>query len=397
MEFFNFVDKDGDGYLTKDELHDSIENLNSWDKDPKPWHLEILEMCLDFGDKNGDGVVDFDEFVQIVVVSQPFTEKYKGPIKFGLVFFYFFLGCVVYINEDFVPDNCDYFQPLYYTDPATSVVYEQSSGLPSCTRDWTVTEALYFGAVTVSTVGYGDFGPHTDEMKIFTVIYILYGLGVVGSILADFAGQIIDSQQEAMMKKLDDDPDDGESPHGWKIALSFMGILVMVLIGTLFFSLNEDWTFVDAFYWSFVTCTTVGYGDLSLTKDGSRLFSFFYILTATMVVAAAIGNLASVSLEIRMEKKRKALLSRKLDMSMLADMDKDGDGVDAGEFLAAMLVHMELVTEDDCNRILQRFYELDEDGSGKLDSDDLAKLKPSVKNEGNNKLRPEDVVIEPIA
>jgi hypothetical protein len=40
---------------------------------------------------------------------------------------------------------------------------------------------------------------------------------------------------------------------------------------------------VDALYWSFVTATTVGYGDLSLTTRDSRIFSIFYIIVSTSV------------------------------------------------------------------------------------------------------------------
>lgn len=54
------------------------------------------------------------------------------------------------------------------------------------------------------------------------------------------------------------DPDDDQAPHAWKIILSILAIVTVVLIGATFFSLNEGWGFVDALYWSLVTTTTVG-------------------------------------------------------------------------------------------------------------------------------------------
>lgn len=71
-----------------------------------------------------------------------------------------------------------------------------------------------------------------------------------------------------------------------------------------------------------------GYGDMSLTKQSSRNFSIFYILVSTMVVAVALGNFGAVQMEIAAEKRRRELLSRKLDMNMISELDKDGDGVD---------------------------------------------------------------------
>ncbi|RKD68785.1 ion channel [Sinobaca qinghaiensis] len=40
-------------------------------------------------------------------------------------------------------------------------------------------DALYFSVVTLATVGYGDFSPQTDFGKIFAIIYILSGVGLI--------------------------------------------------------------------------------------------------------------------------------------------------------------------------------------------------------------------------
>lgn len=43
---------------------------------------------------------------------------------------------------------------------------------------WSWLDSIYFSVVTISTVGFGDFSPETAAGKIFTMIYILVGLGV---------------------------------------------------------------------------------------------------------------------------------------------------------------------------------------------------------------------------
>ncbi len=40
-------------------------------------------------------------------------------------------------------------------------------------------DALYLSVVTLTTLGYGDFTPATDLGKIFTVIYLFSGMGVL--------------------------------------------------------------------------------------------------------------------------------------------------------------------------------------------------------------------------
>lgn len=38
-------------------------------------------------------------------------------------------------------------------------------------------DAVYFTAMTLTTVGYGDFAPQTDVGKLFTAVYAFVGVG----------------------------------------------------------------------------------------------------------------------------------------------------------------------------------------------------------------------------
>lgn len=48
-------------------------------------------------------------------------------------------------------------------------------------------DAIYFSVITVATVGYGDITPHTDAGKIFTIFYVLFGIGLI----AAFASSLV--------------------------------------------------------------------------------------------------------------------------------------------------------------------------------------------------------------
>jgi hypothetical protein len=48
---------------------------------------------------------------------------------------------------------------------------------------WSWLDAFYFSVITLTTVGYGDFSPQTAVGKIFTIVYIILGLGVLSSFL----------------------------------------------------------------------------------------------------------------------------------------------------------------------------------------------------------------------
>jgi hypothetical protein len=52
---------------------------------------------------------------------------------------------------------------------------------------WSAVDALYFSVVTLATIGYGDLTPTTDLSKLFTVLYVLIGIGLVASTVATLA------------------------------------------------------------------------------------------------------------------------------------------------------------------------------------------------------------------
>jgi hypothetical protein len=44
---------------------------------------------------------------------------------------------------------------------------------------WRFLDSFYFSVITLATVGYGDFHPKTDLGKMFTVGYIIVGIGII--------------------------------------------------------------------------------------------------------------------------------------------------------------------------------------------------------------------------
>lgn len=45
-------------------------------------------------------------------------------------------------------------------------------------ENWAFLDAIYFSAVTITTLGYGDFVPKTPLGKIFTIIFSLSGIAI---------------------------------------------------------------------------------------------------------------------------------------------------------------------------------------------------------------------------
>jgi len=62
------------------------------------------------------------------------------------------------------------------------------------------------------------------------------------------------------------------------------GAVFLVACGTVIFSLLEDWSIVDSFYFSVVTATTVGFGDITPDTDGAKLFTVVYIIFGISII-----------------------------------------------------------------------------------------------------------------
>jgi len=56
--------------------------------------------------------------------------------------------------------------------------------------------------------------------------------------------------------------------------------LLLIVVGTVVYSILEEWTLFDSLYATIITITTVGYGDLSPQSQNGRIFAIFFTLFA---------------------------------------------------------------------------------------------------------------------
>lgn len=78
--------------------------------------------------------------------------------------------------------------------------------------------------------------------------------------------------------------------------------LFTLLSGTFFYRYAEGWSFLDSFYFSVITLTTVGYGDLSPSTPLSKIFTIAYLMTGIGIILAFINKIASDTMGRRTDK-----------------------------------------------------------------------------------------------
>src|SRR5215203_6101866 len=79
-------------------------------------------------------------------------------------------------------------------------------------------------------------------------------------------------------------------------------VLLMLFAGTVFYSLEEGWSVVDAFYFSVTTLTTVGLGDLTPKTTIGKLFTVVYIFAGLGIIVGFIDTVAKETLSNRASK-----------------------------------------------------------------------------------------------
>lgn len=90
----------------------------------------------------------------------------------------------------------------------------------------------------------------------------------------------------------DSSPASSEDGAWVRHSTSIVGGLAVyaVLTGTVVYWLLEDWGWVNSFYFSVITLTTVGYGDFSPTTTASKLFTVGYVISGIALIGASLNE-----------------------------------------------------------------------------------------------------------
>jgi len=229
-------------------------------------------------------------------------------------------------------------------------------------KEWDMIDCVYFTVLTITTIGYGDMAPETNGEKIFTTCYVLVGFCLLGYAL----GQVtlfVSRREEARFRDEVRTARNENNIFGitqsafGRSALAAHGMLFFLAIGTLFYSLNEGWSITDALYFSAVSLTTVGYGDLQIQNWYSRLFSIFYLLSGVLMTAFFLGSIAELCINHR-GKMMDLLYDHQTNHAIWHNHHKTGEDVTECDYMEHMLVQSGRVDGQTIKEIKERYMQL---------------------------------------
>jgi len=261
----------------------------------------------------------------------------------------------------------------------TALLYHHLEG-------WGMLRSVYFSLIVLTTVGYGDVAPVTPGGRICTCFFVMVGLSLIAYLLG-IIGQAVISQMQAIAEAAEaaveegtgvdlNGSDSNTKPTFTKRQLNLLRSVACIFgcigLGMVFFVSYEGFTWVDAFYLSTITVTTVGFGDIYPTTKGGRIFAIFWVPLGTIVVGQSIGSFVDAYLESKQEEFRKRMLDQKISGKDLFEADTDGEGqISEAEFVVFKLKRMGLITDETIEPIQKEFARLDADGSGYLTREEV--------------------------
>uniref|UniRef100_A0A5S6QRI6 Potassium channel domain-containing protein n=1 Tax=Trichuris muris TaxID=70415 RepID=A0A5S6QRI6_TRIMR len=140
---------------------------------------------------------------------------------------------------------------------------------------WSFMDSLFYTFTLVTTIGFGDISPRTGGGKLATVVYGLVGIPIILTLLDEIGKLLAKTFRRAF--GIDD------------AKLSLALLLTVLSTGTLFFAYLEGLDWLDACYFSFVTFSSVGFGDIVPVRHRNFLFSLLYIVACLALLSVSLS------------------------------------------------------------------------------------------------------------
>ena len=160
--------------------------------------------------------------------------------------------------------------------PSTNDTQTMCRDMEKC-YDWSAVNSTFVAFTAMTTIGYGVQAPETAQGRIYCVFYTLVGIPLNLYYIATIAGYLTKFVENILDNNLPGCVDERHIQR-WKfvagVGLAFVFFVLFLLLpalGFMYWESENEWTFIDSFYFSFVTLSTIGFGDLvANNNDGKR-------------------------------------------------------------------------------------------------------------------------------
>ena len=138
----------------------------------------------------------------------------------------------------------------------------------------------------------------------------------------------------------------------------------------------EGWNIIDGIYFSFITATTIGLGDIVPVTKLGRMFTIILIPALLAAAGQIFASITQICIRQQQHKLFEMEYNNGLTQNDLSLMDLNHDGkISKDEYVLYMLMEMGIVEISDVNELQDQFKKFDVTQSGFIESEDLRIMK----------------------
>ncbi|XP_077198101.1 potassium channel subfamily K member 16 [Paroedura picta] len=159
--------------------------------------------------------------------------------------------------------------------------------------NWDFSNSFFFAGTVVTTIGYGNLAPSTVPGQVFCVFYALFGvplnLAFLNQLGKELSAHLINL--EGWVHK------PGRARVAQTLAMGLFltaGSLLFLVFPPMIFSYVEGWSYGEGFYFTFITLSTIGFGDYVVGTDPNKHYISVYRSLAAIWIVLGLVWLALI-------------------------------------------------------------------------------------------------------